>query len=425
MPTIAFKSLGCKLNQYENQALLEGFKRYGFHEVPPTESSDFYILNTCTVTEGADKEARYLIRQFNRRNHKAQIIVTGCYAHAAKQELEQLPGVAMVVDNTAKNQIVHKVTGIEETKEEESPFFKHGISSFNSLDKAFVKVQDGCNYFCTFCKIPFVRGRLQSRDERAILQEVERLISAGFEEIILSGVCLGSYGKDTTRERKLVDLIQSILRIPGNFRIRLSSIDPRDTPGALVELMQKSPKLCPHLHLSLQSGSDKILNAMRRGYTREDYRSIVTHAQSLLPYIGITTDVIVGFPGEGEEEFEETREFVQSIGFHHVHFFPYSEREQTKAIHLADKVPSSIIHQRMQRIQNEFSSQLPQTLKRYVSSNLQVLVESGRTKAGSLQGFSENYLKCIFDGPDSLIGRVVTVQAYESCGNKLICRLTH
>ncbi|MGH7197885.1 MAG: radical SAM protein, partial [Candidatus Omnitrophota bacterium] len=244
--TVAFQSLGCKLNQYEIQALREGFLRHGFSEVSPSEAADYYVLNTCTVTAQADKEGRQLIRSFHRKNPSGQIIVTGCYAAASPEEIQDLPGVTFVVDNRSKNRILSMVTGLPEVSEEESPFFEDGISYFEERSKAFVKVQDGCNYFCTFCKIPYVRGRLVSRPETKILEEVRRLVGHGYQEIVLSGVCLGSYGKDLENGTHLTNLIREIIKIERRFRIKLSSIDPRDTPVEIAEIMRESPKLAPH-----------------------------------------------------------------------------------------------------------------------------------------------------------------------------------
>ncbi|HXV18777.1 MAG TPA: MiaB/RimO family radical SAM methylthiotransferase, partial [Candidatus Omnitrophota bacterium] len=290
MKKVAFWSLGCKLNQYEIQALREGFIRHGFNEVPFSDPADYYVLNTCTVTEDADKEALRLIRSCHKTNPSGEIVVTGCFATSDPEKLRDLPAVTHVVDNRAKNQILFKITGVPETSEEESPFFKDGINYFEERSRAFVKVQDGCNYFCTFCKIPYVRGRLVSRPQAPILEEIRRLIGHGYEEIVLSGVCLGSYGKDL-QEQTFTELLRQVIAIPGRFRVRLSSIDPRDTPAEIARIMAQSPKLCPQLHLSLQSGDDKVLSRMKRGYTTSDYRSLVDEIRSIVPDLGLTTDV--------------------------------------------------------------------------------------------------------------------------------------
>ncbi len=421
---VAFWSLGCKLNQYEIQALREGFVRHGFAEVPFSEKADYYVLNTCTVTEGADKEAIRLIKSCHQKNPVGEIVVTGCYATADPEAMKDLPSVTHVVDNKSKNQILFKVTGLPETSEEESPFFKDGIHYFEEKSRAFVKVQDGCNYFCTFCKIPYVRGRLVSRDETQILDEIKRLLSHGYQEIVLSGVCLGSYGKDFGNGKNLVGLIEKIIKIPGEFRIRLSSIDPRDTPVGIAEIMASSDKLCVHLHLSLQSGDEKILSHMRRGYTAKEFEALVNEVKRLVPAVGFSTDVIVGFPGEDEKSFENTQRFLEKMGFHKVHVFPYSERPETKAVYLDEKVSHEIIKKRVKILINSLKKVTDRYLENFIGKNLKVLVENRRAEDGLLEGFSENYIRCIFPGDNSLKGTLQTIHVQQSVDQKIHGKLT-
>ena len=407
--TVAFKSLGCKLNQYEIQALREGFLKHGFSEVPATQSADYYVLNTCTVTGGADSDARSLIRVFHRLNPSAEIIVTGCYATADPEAVRNIEGVTWVEPNQSKNRILYKVTGLEETSEEESPFFENGISYFEERSRAFIKIQDGCNYFCTFCKIPYVRGRLVSRGEDRILEEAARLVDYGYAELVLSGVCLGSYGKDSDDGRNLVKLIRRIARIPGRFRLRLSSIDPRDTPLELAELMAEEPKLTPHLHLSLQSGDDGVLSRMKRGYTAARFEELTAGLRRIAPSIGLTTDLIVGFPGEDDAAFENTRAFLGRIGFHRVHLFPYSERPGTKAVGLSGAVPHAVIRERSERLKVFLEDVTRRILEPLSGETLEVLVES-RSREGLLEGFSREYYRCAFAGDDALKGTLQTVR---------------
>ncbi|MFT5206937.1 MAG: threonylcarbamoyladenosine tRNA methylthiotransferase MtaB [Candidatus Omnitrophota bacterium] len=422
--TVAFKSLGCKLNQYEVQALREELLNQGFIEVQPKEVADYYILNTCTVTAGADSEARYLIRSFRRINAQAKIVVTGCYAEANPDELAAMLGVEWVVSNKQKNQIPYLLTNNKEISEEESPFFKNGISFFEDKSKAFVKVQDGCNYFCTFCKIPFVRGRLVSRDDENILQEVQRLSEAGYQEIILSGVCLGSYGRDVNGVNGLSDLIKRVLELPGDFRIRLSSIDPRDTPLEIADLMRDNPRLCPHLHLSLQSGSETILKSMKRGYAAQEYLELVTELRKRVPNIGLTTDIIIGFPGETEALFNETYAFIKKLRFNHIHFFSYSDRDQTKSTNLPNKVNGQIIKARMKLIREEQSKIANSVYLDYINQDMTILVELQKSD-GSYQGYSEHYLKCQLPPGNYQRGDLRIVRAKELDNNKKLCLLTY
>lgn len=411
MPDVAFYSLGCKLNQYEVQALREGFIGHGYREVPFDTPADYYVLNSCTVTEDADRTTLSLIRNCHRANPEAQIIVTGCLATADAGRIAALPGVTHVVDNRHKNSILYRITGLPETSEEESPFFEAGISYFEDKTRAFVKVQDGCDYFCSFCKIPFVRGRLASRDPGRILEELDRLDAHGYREIVLSGVCLGSYGKDLGEGWTLPRLLREALTRPGSYRLRLSSIDPRDTPVELARLMAEDERLCPQLHLSLQSGDDRILRLMRRGYTADDYAALTDDLRQQVPDIALTTDIIVGFPGEDEASYVRTEDLVRHIGFGRVHVFPYSARERTGAPRLPDPVPDAEIRARLRRLEEASREVAGRTLDRYIGRNVQVLVETRAPGQRAKEGFSEHYARCVFESDEQdLRGRLVEVE---------------
>lgn len=405
---VAFHGFGCKLNQYEIQALREDFLRHGFEEVPAAGPADFFVVNTCTVTESADREALAVIRAFHRRNPSGQIIVTGCTATADPALVGALPGVAHVVDNRSKNRILPRVLGLTDVSGEESPFFDEGIRAFEGHARAFVKVQDGCNYFCSFCKIPYVRGRLASRQTAHILEEVRRLIDRGHEEIVLSGVCLGSYGRDAgSGDTRLTALVEEVLSLPGRFRIRLSSIDPRDTPLELARLMASSERLCPHLHLSLQSGDDRVLERMRRGVRAADIRRLIDGIRERVPLLGLSTDVIVGFPGEDEEAFGNTVRLLEESGFHRVHVFAYSPRPGTRAESLDGRVDERTIRDRESRLKGRLAAWAEAFAARLAGRPVEVLVELSRAADGRLQGYSEQYVRCRLEGPDALKGRLV------------------
>jgi len=393
--------------------------------VPASGPSDYYVVNTCTVTARADSETRSLVRSLHRLNRNARIVVTGCYVEAHAEEALGLPGVAMAVGNRDKNQIIHRLTGLEEAREEPGPFFAGGISGFAGRSKAFVKIQDGCNYYCSFCKIPMVRGRLRSRSGKDILEEVRRLADSGFRELVLSGVCLGSYGRDTGGQSRLAHLIEKVVRIPGDFRVRLSSIDPRDTPESLADLMRDSGKLCRHLHLSLQSGSDAVLKGMMRGTTTADFETMVRRFRERVPGLGLTTDVIVGFPGEDTRAFEATRSFIRKIGFHHVHLFAFSARKGTRAASLGEKVPSGEIKRRIDVLKEDVRSCAGAYFESFIGRTLNVLAEGRRRRDGRLQGFSEQYIRCVFDGPQVIEGQVVRVKAEAVQDGSIFCLLTY
>lgn len=420
MPDVAFYSLGCKLNQYEVQALREGFLGHGYREVPFDGPADYYVVNSCTVTADADRTTLALVRSAHRANPRAEILVTGCLATADADQLQGLPGVTHVVDNRRKNGILYRITGLPETAEDESPFFESGISYFEDKTRAFVKIQDGCDYFCSFCKIPYVRGRLASRDPRRILEELDRLDAHGYREIVLSGVCLGSYGRDLGEGWSLARLIEEALSRPGSYRIRLSSIDPRDTPLELARIMVATSRLCPHLHLSLQSGDDDTLRRMRRGYTTADYARLVEDLRRIVPDIGLSTDVIVGFPGESDEAHRRSEAFVAGTGFHRVHVFPYSERERTAASRMQGALPVEVVQDRLMRMDRAARRTAASAVETWIGRTVTVLVESRALNAGCAEGFSEHYARCVLeDAEEGLRGRLVRMKVDARDGLRL------
>ncbi|MBF0254721.1 MAG: tRNA (N(6)-L-threonylcarbamoyladenosine(37)-C(2))-methylthiotransferase MtaB, partial [Candidatus Omnitrophica bacterium] len=356
--TVAFRSLGCKLNQYEIQAMREEFAREGFVEVTGETAADVMVLNTCTVTRNADRRSREMIRSFHRTHPEARIIVTGCYADADRERLETMPGVAAVLTNAEKGRMLNELTGLEPHAPARGAFGGAGVSYFRDREKAFVKVQDGCNHACSYCVIPRVRGGLQSRQPQDAVDEVRRLLESGHREIVLCGVCLGSYGRDLPGRPDLIGLVRQILEIPSDFRLRLSSVDPRHFDMGLADLMHEDSRLAPHLHLSLQSGSGRILKAMRRGYTAADYRNLVSEILGRFGDIGLTTDVIVGFPGEDDEAFEQTRSFLAGIPFHRIHFFSFSPRPRTAAALMKPEIPAPQIRSRLKILKGELTERL-------------------------------------------------------------------
>lgn len=403
---VALATVGCKVNQYETQVIRESFKRGNYVLVPFTSSADIYIINTCTVTHQADEKSRALIRKALRRGKESRIIVTGCYSEAEREEIKQnFPQVEIVPLEAKLN-----LREILEKRGVSPPL----ISSFEKHTRAFIKVEDGCNQFCSYCCIPYVRGeKIRSRPLEEIKEEVENLLENGFKEIVLGGINLGLYGRE--RGENLLSLLKEISSLPYSFRIRLSSLEPNLIDFSLLELISSSPKICPHLHLPLQSGSNRILKAMNRKYTQEKYLELVQEAKRKIPSLSLTTDVMVGFPGEEEKDFEETLRVVEEVRFLRLHIFRYSPRPQTSAHRFKSQLPEKLKRERSERLKALGLSLSQKVISSFMGKTLEVLVEGGRDKAsGLLSGYSENYIRVIFEGPDKLKNKLVRVRLLEA-----------
>lgn len=365
-------TLGCRTNQYESQAYRDQLLGLGFQEAQEGESADLCIVNTCTVTESADRSSLQQIRQFVRHHPQSKVVVTGCLAAS----LPEVEGVFKIVPNQDKEQLISQLFPDQEVPE-------FGIKHFEAHTRAFVKVQDGCNSFCTYCIIPYVRGRSRSRTIPEVIQEVEGLIASGYKEIVLTGINVGDF-KDG--EQGLADLIRAVDRVEGLKRLRLSSIDPDEVDDNLMDAILNGQNTCPSMHLVLQSGSNAILKRMNRKYTRQIFLSTFEKLKKAAPDFTCTTDVIVGFPGETESDFEETLAVMQEVQFAKVHMFPYSKRERTRAALYPNQVPHQIIQERKSRVL-ELSEQIAYKLRHnFVGRTLSVLTESGD------MGHTENFL---------------------------------
>ncbi len=406
MQTVCFKTLGCKVNQYETQAIREQLNGIGFIETKGT--ADIYIINTCTVTEKSDNESKEMVRKALKESPAAFVLVTGCYTEEDIDELSKINGIGAIVPNAKKPNIPSILLGSDF---EASDIFTFSISDFAGHAKAFVKIQDGCDRFCSFCKIPFVRGRSRSRPLEDIVEEVKRLVNRGFKEVVITGVCLGDYGKDFKNGTDLVKLIGELEKIDFNFRIRLSSIDPEDITDELLNRLKTVKKLCRHLHIPLQSGDDDILKKMNRHYTSKGFISLIDKIKRIIPDIAITLDVMVGFPGEAEVNFSNSLNVVKKILPSRMHIFPYSKRFCTKAARFNGVVPAHIVRERIKRLR-EFQTEMSYNFrKRFIGKELEVLVETKRDKtAGFLTGYSDNYIKIIFEGPNELMRNLIHVK---------------
>jgi threonylcarbamoyladenosine tRNA methylthiotransferase MtaB len=403
------KTLGCKVNQYESQAIRESMLSLGFKECLSKETADIYILNTCTVTHKADTESRHWAGVFHKTNPNAKIVITGCCAETDSGSFSFLPGVCNIIKNEDKGRIADVLTG--------NPGKASGalsITDFKDHSKAFVKIQDGCSNLCAYCKVPLVRGGNVSKPVKDVAKEVGLLVSKGFKEIVLTGICLGAWGQDTGEGSGIVAALKELERIEGSFRVRLSSIEPKYVTDELIGYMSSSGRVCRHLHIPIQSGDDAVLAAMNRPYTAGELNGIVAKARKSVEGIGITTDIMVGFPGESDANLRNTVKLVKDILPVRVHIFPFSAREGTAAFSMAGEVPQEVIKNRFQAVRA--SAIAASYLYRCDFRNrlVDVLVESKRERySNRLTGYSDNYIRVSFDGPDSMMRKISPVKIEE------------
>lgn len=403
MPTFAIVTFGCKVNQYEGQALREDLIRRGYAEVPAEAGADLYVINTCTVTETAYKEAEKLVRKLGRNG--ARFTITGCAADSNRRQFLGLPGVRGVVAHNEKHRLAELLDDRRDVHADarNRDIFDLGISKFEGHTRAFVKIEDGCDLKCSFCIIPKVRGGPLSRPMSAILDEVRRLLDAGHREIVLTGVHLGAYGKDLEKRCMIPDVVERILKLP-LARVRLSSIEVNEIDDRLIELMASEPRFCPHLHLPLQSGDDAILRAMRRRYTSRRFLAACERVASRVELPSFTTDVIVGFPGETDAQFERTVDVCRRVGMSRIHLFPYSPRSGTAAADLADDVPRRVKKERMTRLKKVAAQLTQQYCEKFVGREVEILVE----QAG---GYTERYLPARVEGRQNDLVRATVLEA--------------
>lgn len=420
MPTVAFHTLGCKVNHYETEGIWNMFKEHGYERVDFDRISDVYVINTCTVTNTGDKKSRQIIRRAVRKNPDAIVCVTGCYAQTSPGEVLDIPGVDVVVGTQNRKNMIKL---IEEHKKTRLPvngvsnimtskvFEEMDVPEFSDRTRASLKIQEGCNNFCTFCIIPWSRGLLRSRKPENVIEQAQKLVDAGYKEIVLTGIHTAGYGEDM-KDYNFANLLEDLeTKVEGLKRIRISSIEASQINDEVIEVLDKSTKIVRHLHIPLQSGSNTVLQRMRRKYSAEFYEEKVNRIKEALPGLAITSDIIVGFPGETEEEFLETYEFVQRIGYSELHVFPYSRRTGTPAARMENQVPEDIKEERVQKMIALSDKLAKQYAAKYENTVLDVIPEEkSSTKLGSLVGYTDNYLKVQFEGPEELIGSIVRVK---------------
>ena len=397
MPTVAFITLGCKVNQTETEAMTGLFRQRGYQMVDAGEKADVYVINTCSVTHLGERKSRQMVRRASRLNPEAIVAVTGCFAQLSPAETAAIQGVDVVVGTQNR---LHIVDYVEQVREQKQPI--QAVSDIMSMrefeeiplqdspgrTRAFMKIQDGCDNYCSYCIIPYARGHLRSRSLGGISEETRFLADAGYREIVLTGINLGTYGRETGRHT-LVDAVRTVLAEPRIARVRLSSTESLEISLDLIELMQQEPRLCPHLHLPLQAGDDAILSAMRRTYTTGDYADLLQRLRSRVPDLAVTTDIIVGFPGENADSFARTVEFASAMQFAKIHVFPYSKRTGTPAASFAGQVGDAEKKRRVAELMRVSEQSSLNFRQRMLGKTLPVLLE--RVADGIAEGLTPNY----------------------------------
>ena len=415
MKKAASFALGCKVNQYESEAIAELFAEKGYEIVGIDEEADVYVINTCTVTNFGDKKSRQLIRKVKRQNENAIVAVVGCYAQTAPKELMEIAGVNLVIGTKDRAQIVEMVeqydraNGVENHVSDimkERVFEPLSIQKLANRTRAYLKIQDGCSQYCSYCIIPYARGPIRSREPQEVVAEVKRLAENGFKEVVLTGIHVASYGKDR-RDTSLLDILKQVHEVEGIERIRFSSIEPNVVTEEFAQTMAALPKVCDHFHLSLQSGCDKTLKEMNRKYDTEKYRQAAATLRKYLPKVALTTDIIVGFPGETEEDFRESYAFAEEIGFAKIHVFPYSPKRGTPAAARKDQLLNAVKSERSHTLIQLSDRMAADFLADAVGTDAEVLYERA-VGEGIYEGHTTNYMKVHGRSEADLTNRIAT-----------------
>lgn len=422
MPAVAFHTLGCKVNHYETEAIWQLFKEAGYERTDFESVSDVYVINTCTVTNTGDKKSRQVIRRAIRKNPDAVICVTGCYAQTSPAEIMAIPGVDIVVGTQDR---VKMLEYIEQYKQERQPINGVGnimknrvyeeldVPGFTDRTRASLKIQEGCNNFCTFCIIPWARGLMRSRDPKEVIRQAQQLVDAGYKEIVLTGIHTGGYGEDMKDYNLAMLLTDLEAQVKGLKRLRISSIEASQITDEVIEVMDKSKVVVRHLHIPLQSGSNTVLKRMRRKYTMEFFAERLERLKEALPGLAVTSDVIVGFPGETEEEFMETYNFIKEHKFSELHVFPYSKRTGTPAARMDDQIDEEVKNERVHRLIALSDQLAKEYASQYEGEVLEVIPEESFKESSDSNlfvGYTDNYLKIVFPATEEMVGQIVKVK---------------
>ena len=395
MKTVAFCTLGCKVNQYETNAMMQKMIEAGYEVVDFETKADIYIINTCTVTNMADKKSRQMLRRVKEINPEAILVAVGCYAQVAKEKLEQIPEIDLILGINEKNDIVEYVEQASKNTYvsdvlHQTEFLDFGDVTYTEKTRAVIKVQDGCNQFCSYCIIPYARGRIRSRKPESVIKEITDVAKEGIKEVVITGIHIASYGKDFNTEYRLIDLLEEIQKVDGIQRIRLGSLEPTLITEEFVTRLKKLSKICDHFHLSLQSGCNETLKRMNRKYTTDQFRHVVDLLRNAYPEVHLTTDVIVGFPGETEEEFNKTYEFLKEIKFYKMHVFKYSRRSGTVAAKMPNQIDGNVKEERSNKLIELSDKNEKEYNQQYIGKEVEVLLEE--REGEYLKGHTTNYM---------------------------------
>lgn len=429
--TVSIVTLGCKTNQFESVAMIEQLQAAGYRKVDFNSGAELVIVNTCTVTAATDAQSRNLIRRARRINPRARVVVTGCYAQIDPQSLSELPGVALVIGNQEKAHLLETLTAIDgiEAKVQVSDIRNShtieplSLTGFEQRSRAFVQIQNGCDAFCSYCIIPYARGRSRSVAMDEVVRQVEKLSANGYPEVVLTGIHIGNYGHDFASPTDLLTLLKRIEQSGFSGRLRLGSIEPTEWPENLYRYVIDSPWICPHFHIPLQAGDDTVLQQMNRHYSTSFFYDLVTSIHTLDPIAAIGLDVITGFPGETDLQFENTCQFLEKLPFSHLHVFPFSRRSGTPAATMSGQISGDIVKSRASLLRHLGEQKLSAFSQKFVGTEMEIIVEGGETH-GMRKGLSENYLSveipaATVDPGDTVRVRISAMQGGVLMGEKI------
>lgn len=426
---VAFCSLGCKVNQYETNAMAQKFLEHDYEIVEFDECADIYIVNTCTVTNVADRKSRQMLRRAKELNPQSIVVACGCYAQVAAKELEEIPEVDFIIGNNEKNDIIQIVENYIAQKGAEDlvsdvmyklDYVELGTTTYTEKTRAVIKVQDGCDRFCSYCLIPYARGHIRSRKIENVIEEIKKVVEEGINEVVITGIHIASYGRDfKDKNIGLIDLLEEINKIQGLHRIRLGSIEPTIITDEFVERLSKLDKICDHFHLSLQSGCTETLKRMNRRYTTEEFRAVTKRLRAKFPNAALTTDIIVGFPGETDEEFNTTYGFLKEIAFYKMHIFKYSQRKGTKAAVMSNQIDGKVKEERSKKLIELSNENENRYNQKYIGKDVEVLFEE--RDGDFIKGHTKNYIVVkLKTNSDELVNKITCVKVSEAKSDCLI-----
>lgn len=437
MKKVAFYTLGCKVNQYETNAMEQEFLKAGYEIIKKDDSADIYVINTCTVTNVAERKSRQMLRRAKQINPNSIVVVCGCYAEIAKKEIENIEDVDIIINDKEKANVVEIVEKFEKKHKlnneknyeisdsaSKNEYVEYGSVTYTEKNRAVIKIQDGCNMFCSYCIIPYARGRIRSRKIENIVDEIKQISAEGVKEVVLTGIHIASYGKDFENEHiELIDLLEEVNKIDGIERIRLGSLEPTIITPEFISKLVKLEKICEHFHLSLQSGCDATLKRMNRKYTAQQFKEICNLLKKAYPDVHLTTDIIVGFPGENDEEFNCTYNFLKEINFYKMHIFKYSKRKGTVAEKMPNQVNPSIKEERSKKLIELSNNNEKKYNEKYIGKTVKVLFEE--IDNGYIKGHTSNYMlvKVKNNYKKNMVNEIIEVEITNLDGVELIGKI--